>query len=105
MVNLAIVGLFWDIIGVFILTLVTIINPHYQTTYPNRSFFGKPPNKSHWWHSRRPFYKDTKTLKWKMNLKRVVIIDGIIPPKNKWNAVGFLCILIGFSLQILYYLV
>ncbi len=105
MINLAIVGLLYDILGVFILTLVAIIDPRHQTTYPTMSFFGKPPNKIYWWHARRPFYKNTKTLKWKINLKRVVIVEGIIPPKTQWNVMGLWCVILGFFLQILYYLV
>lgn len=97
--SLVVWGLSLDIIGVLILTLVTIIN------YPHQRIFGeKEWWKRYWWMGWRPFYKNTKTLSWKVRLNRMVIVYGPIPPKHVWNIIGFLFILVGFLLQIMFYL-
>jgi hypothetical protein len=31
-------------------------------------------------------------------------VYGITPPNHKWNIIGFLCILVGFLLQLKVYL-
>lgn len=97
--NILILGLFFDIVGVFILTLVAIID------YPHQRVFGeKEWWKRYWWSGWRPIYRNTKTLKWKIKLNSMVVRHGFIPPKHLWNMIGFLCILVGFGLQIKFYL-
>ena len=96
--NLGILGLIFDIVGVLILTLVAIID------YPHQRVYGQPLNKRYWWQGWRPIYRNTKTLKWKIKLNSMVVRYGFIPPKHQWNILGFLLVLIGFLLQIEFYL-
>jgi len=93
--NLEILGLIFNFIGSFILVLVTIFGKWHQTNYTN------PWTKRYWWMGWRPIYKDTKTLRWKVKLNRIVIVEGFIPPKHLWNSIGFLCIAFGFLLQLI----
>lgn len=94
-----ILGLIFDIIGVFTLTLVTIID------YPHQRIFGeKEWWKRYWWQGWRPIYRNTKTLEWKVKLNSIVVRYGFIPPKHQWNIFGFSLILIGFLLQLKVYL-
>ena len=101
-VNLVVLGLVLDIIGVFILTLVAIVD------YPHQRIFGeKKWWKRYWWLGWRPFLKIRhpsgkveRKIKW--NYK--VVVYGIIPPKHQWNIIGFLCVLVGFILQLKFYL-
>ena len=97
--NMLVLGLIFDIIGVSILITISIINPWYWKREDLK--FGQ---KRYSWHSRRPFYKDTKTLKWKVKWNHRPIVDGFIPPKYKGNIFGFLLILVGFILQLCFYL-
>jgi len=100
--NLIILGLIFDIVGVFILTLVTIID------YPHQRIFGeKEWWKKYWWLGWRPFIRIKhpsgnieKRIKWNY----MVVVYGIIPPKYQWNIVGLLYILIGFFLQLKIYM-
>jgi len=96
--NLGILGLIFDIMGVLIVTLTEIVNPRYGKIH-NQSL-----KKTYWWNGWRPFYKNTQTLKWKMKLNRKPIVYGIIPPKYKLEFFGLILILVGFILQILFYL-
>ena len=98
-ITLLVLGLIFDIIGVFILTLVAIID------YPHTRIFGeKEWWKRYWWEGWRPIYKNTKTLEWKIKLNSMVVRYGFIPPKHQWNIVGFLFVLAGFLLQLKFYL-
>lgn len=92
-------GLILDIFGVAILVIVTIFNPWYQKREDLKWW-----EKRYWWQGWRPIYKNTKTLEWKIKWNRKVIVYGIIPPKHKGNIIGFLCILVGFALQLKFYL-
>ncbi|MCL5018174.1 MAG: hypothetical protein M1416_00190 [Candidatus Pacearchaeota archaeon] len=98
--NLAILGLIFDIVGVFLLAVISIINPHYWKREDL-----KFRQKRYSWHAWRPIYRDTKTLKLEINLKRMKIIDGFIPPKRKVELIGLIFIFIGFLLQLAYYFV
>lgn len=97
--NLGILGLGFDILGVFILTLMAIFD------YPHQRIFGeKEWWKRYWWQGWRPIYKNTKTLKWHIKLNSMVVRYGFIPPKHQWNIIGFLFVLTGFILQLKFYL-
>jgi len=97
--NLAILGIVSDLIGVFILTLVAIID------YPHQRIFNQDRWwKKYWWMGWRPFYRDTQTLEWKRELNRRVIVYHLVPPRQQWILIGFLFILVGFSLQLIFYL-
>ena len=98
-INLAVLGLIYDIVGVFILTLVAIID------YPHQRIF----NQGEWWkrylwRGWRPIYRNTQTLKWKIKLNSMIVRYGFIPPKYQWNIIGFLFVLAGFLLQLKFYL-
>jgi len=92
--SLVVWGLILDIVGVFIIIITEIVNPRYQKIY------GQPLRKTYWWNGWRPFYKNTKTLKWKIKLNHKPVVFGMIPPKHQWNIIGLLLILAGFLLQI-----
>ena len=100
--NPAILGLIFDIIGVFILTLVAIVDfPH------QRIFNQKEWRKRYWWMGWKPIFKirpPSEKAYWKIKLKHWVVRYGFIPPKYQWNIVGLLCILGGFLLQLKFYL-
>lgn len=96
--NLAIFGLILDIIGVFVITITEIINPHFGKIYD------QPLRKTYWWNGWRPFYKNTQTLKWVTKWNHRPVVFWIMPPKYIWEAIGLLFILIGFVLQLIYYL-
>ena len=98
--NLVILGLILDIVGVFIITLTTIINPWHGRREDLKWWNGK----RYWWHGWRPFYKNTQTKKWVIKLNHKPMVEGIIPPKYKLEIFGFLCILAGFILQLIFYL-
>ncbi|VVB79905.1 Uncharacterised protein [uncultured archaeon] len=96
--NLIIWGLILDIIGVFILAFSTAVSSwHGKYNFP----FWK---KRYYWNGWRPFYRNTETKKltWKWNHKPLVF--GWIPPKYKLDIFGFLLILTGFILQLIFYL-
>ena len=98
-INLAVLGLIYDIVGVFILTLVAIIDYPHQRIFNQKEWW-----KRYWWQGWRPIYKNTQTLKWKIKLNSVVVRYGFIPPKHQWNIIGFLFVLAGFLLQLKFYL-
>lgn len=61
----------------------------------------KPWHKRRWWHVWRPFYKNTQTLKWRVNWDRIIIHEGFISLKVKFEVLGFLLIVIGGIFQLL----
>ena len=95
--NLIIWGLILDILGVFIITMATIINP-FHGRREDVKWWNK---KRYWWNGWRPFYKNTKTLKLVFRWNRKPIVEGILPPKYKLELIGMLSILLGFFLQII----
>ena len=97
-INLTRVGLIFTAIGAFILLLNNLLTGWHQ------KINGQPLNRTYWWMGWRPFYRDTETKKIKIKWKRKIIIEGSIPPKYKLEILGFLCILIGTSLQIIFLL-
>ena len=97
-VALAIWGLIADILGVITLSLVAIINPHSQRIRM-RGWW----RRYEWWEL-SPLYKDTETKKWKINFRRKVPRYWILSPSQQWNVVGVLLVVVGFLLQISYYL-
>jgi len=97
--NLIILGLIFDIIGVFILTLGVIIDYPHQRIFNQKEWW-----KRYWWQDWRPIYRNTKTSEWKIKLNSMVVRYGFIPPKHQWNIIGFLFVLIGFLLQLKFYL-
>jgi len=99
--NLLMWGLILDILGVFIITITTIKNP-WHSRREDLKWWNK---KRYCWNGWRPFYKNTKTLKWAIRWNRKPIVDGIIPLKYKLDIIGLLLILIGFVLQLIFYLV
>ncbi len=92
-------GLVFDIIGVIILTLVSIIDYSHQRIYGEKEWW-----KKYWWMGRVPIYRDTKTFRLKIKLNRKIVIYGFIPPKIHWETIGLIFILIGFFLQLMIYL-
>ena len=100
-INLAVSGLVFDIIGVFILTLVTIFD------YPHQRVYGQPLGKRYWWMGWNPLFKIHPTSaksKWKVKWNHMIVREGIIPPKYQWNIIGFMLVLAGFILQLKFYL-
>ena len=97
--NLVVLGLILDIIGVLILVIMSILSP-WHGKREDLKFW----QKRYWWNGWRPFYKNTKTLKWVIKWNRIVFVDGFIPPRYKGEIIGFLFILIGFILQLIFYL-
>lgn len=97
--NLGVLGLIFDIVGVLILTLVAIVDYPHQRIFNQKEWW-----KRYWWQGWRPFYKNTQTLKWKMKLNSMVVRYGFIPPKHQWDIIGFLFVLAGFILQLKFYL-
>tara|TARA_Y100000034_G_C6904401_1_gene419226 strand:+ start:1700 stop:2002 length:303 start_codon:yes stop_codon:yes gene_type:complete len=94
--NLVVLGLIFDIIGVFILTLNAIIDYPHQRIYNQKERW-----KKYWWEGWRPIYRNTQTRELKIKLNSMVIRYGILPPKSQWNIIGFLYIGVGFLFQIL----
>jgi len=96
--NLVVLGLTLELSGVFIIALTEMASPFYGKIH------GQPFRKTYWWNGWRPFYKNTKTLKWEMRMNRKPIVYGAIPPKYKSEIIGLLLILVGFGLQYTFYL-
>jgi len=100
--EVVVLGLILDIIGIFILTLVAIID------YPHQRIFGeKEWWKRYWWQGWRPIFivrPPNEKAELKIKWTRKVVVYGIIPPKHQWNIIGFLCILVGFALQLKFFL-
>jgi len=96
--NLIILGLILDIVGVLILTLMAIIN------YPHQRIGQKEWWKKYWWQGWKPISKISPPsgkphykIKWTHKVPR----EGFIPPNHKGNIAGFLFILFGFLFQII----
>ena len=100
--NLGILGLIFDIVGVFILTLVAIFD------YPHQRIFGeKEWWKRYWWEGWRPFLKirpPSGKVERKIKWTHKAAVYGFIPPKYQWNIIGFIYVLVGFILQLKFYL-
>jgi len=100
-INLLTLGLIFDIIGVLIITLVTIFD------YPHQRVFGeKEWWKRYYWEGWRPIFRidpSNEKARWKLKWGCFIIRYGFIPPNYKWNIIGFLYILIGFILQLIFY--
>lgn len=96
--NLVIYGLILDIIGVLILAIVSIFNPHYWKREDLKFW-----QKRYSWHTWRPIYRNTETLKLVIKLNHTPIIKGYIPLKRKIELIGLTSILIGFVLQLIFY--
>lgn len=96
--NLVVLGLIFDIVGVLIFTLVANFN------YPHQRIFGgKEWSKRYWWQGWKPIFKirpPSGKAYWRIKWTHKVPRHGIIPPKHQWNIVGFLYVLIGFLLLI-----
>ena len=99
-VNLGILGLIFDILGVLIIIFTEIINPFYGRREDVKWWSGK----KYWWNAWRPFYKNTQTLKWVTKWNHKPGVEGIIPPKYKLEFFGILLIIIGFILHILLFI-
>ncbi len=100
--NIIILGLILDIVGIFILTLVAIFDYPHQRVYGKNNWL-----KRYYWIGWRPFLRISPPSEkpyWKIKWNHMVIVYGPIPPKHQWNIIGFLCILIGFLLQLKFYL-
>jgi len=100
--NLVVLGLSLDIVGVLVLTLVAIFD------YPHRRIFGREVWwQRYWWEGWRPIFRispPSGKSYWIVKWKHKVVRYGFIPPKHQWNLVGFLFVLMGFLLQIKFYL-
>jgi hypothetical protein len=93
--NLTTLGLIFTAVGALILMLNNIITGWHQRVY------GQPPNKKYWWMGRKPFYKNTQTLKWHFKWNHIVPVEGFLPPKYILEIIGFFFILVGTILQII----
>ena len=101
-ISLVVLGLIFDIVGVLILTGVAIFDYQHQ-----RNFGEKEWRKRYRWQGWRPLFKISppsgKTY-WRIKWTCKVVRYGFIPPKHQWNIVGFLFVLTGFLLQLIFYL-
>ena len=100
--NLIVLGLILDIVGVFILTCMAIIDYHHQRIFGEKEWW-----KRYWWQGWRPIFKirpPDKKAEWKVKWNSTCVRYGFIPPKHKWNIIGFFCVLVGFLLQIKYFI-
>ncbi len=101
-VNFVVWGLILDIIGVSILVMVSIWNPSYRKRDDLKWW-----KKRYSWEGWRPIFKirpPSGKAYWRIKLNCIVTRRGFIPPKHKGNIIGFLCILVGFALQLKFYL-
>jgi len=96
--NLVILGLIFDIIGVFILVVGSIWNPWHQRREDLKWW-----EKRYFWSGWRPIWRNTKTLNLEIKLNNFSSRHGFIPPKYKLDIIGFLFILAGFGLQLKFY--
>lgn len=99
--SLAVIGLIFDIVGVSILTLITMISPRHGRR-EDVKWWSK---ERYWWNGWRPIYRNTKTGKLVLKWNHKPVVEGQIPPKHQLEIIGFLFILIGFILQLIFYLV
>ncbi len=100
--NLGVLGLIFDIIGVLILTLVAIFDYPHQRIFNQREWW-----KRYWWQGWRPIFKirpPNEKPYWKVKLNYKTVRYGAIPPQHQWNIIGFLFVLIGFIFQLKFYL-
>ena len=86
--------------GAFIFVLVSLFGVWHQKNYANHW------TKRYWWMGWRPIFKvrpPNEKARWKIKLDSMVVRYGFIPPKHQWNIIGFLCVLVGFILQLKVY--
>ena len=96
--NLTLSGWIFELIGVFILVLISTINSPHQKIFGEKEWW-----KRYWWSGWRPLFKirpPSKKPYWRIKWTHKVVRYGIIPPNHQWNIIGFLCILVGVLLQI-----
>ena len=98
--NLVIWGLILDIMGVSILTITSMINP-WHGRREDLKFWNK---ERYWWIGWRPLFRNTETKKLVWMWRHKPVVHGWIPPRHKLEIIGFLLILIGFALQLKFYL-
>ena len=100
--DLLILGLILDIIGVVILTLVAIID------YPHQRVFGEDKGrKMYWWMAWRPIFKvcqPQEKPRWIIRFTHKVGKEGFIPPNHFWSIIGLILIMFGFCFQLISYL-
>ena len=102
MANLFVIGWILNIIGVGIITSVSIINPRHQRIHNEDKLW-----KRYWWQGWRPIFKvypSNEKERWMIRPKNKVVRYGFIPPTQQWNIVGFLYILSGLLLHLFDYL-
>ena len=100
--DLLILGLIFDIIGVFILTVVAIIDPPHTRVFGEKEWW-----KRYYWSGWRPFLKikhPSGKVERKIKWTYKTVVYGFIPPQHQWNIIGFVFILMGFLLQITNYI-
>jgi hypothetical protein len=96
--NLIVLGLIYDLVGVFILVLVTLFGTWHQKTYREKW------TRRYYWHGWCPIFRinpPSGKKEWRIKWTRIILRYECIPPKHQWNLIGFFYILIGFSLQII----
>lgn len=96
--KLSILGLAFGLMGTLILLLNNIF-----TGWHNKDY-GQPWNKRYYWNAWRPLIKITHPsgkIERKIKWTHKAIVYGFIPPKYRWEILGFLFILFGVILQIL----
>ncbi len=98
--EIAVLGLILDIIGVFIITLTEITNP-FHGRREDLKWWNK---ERYWWNGWKPVYRNTQTKKLILKWNHKPVVHGIIPPRYLLEIIGLLFVLIGFILQLIYYL-
>lgn len=100
--SLEVLGLILNLVGGFILTLVTIFECPYLRIFGENKWW-----KRYWWTGWKPIFKirpPSGKAYWRIKWSHKAGRYGIIPPKYSWNIIGFLFILDGCLLQLKAYL-
>ena len=99
--KLIIISLILNVIGALMLTIAALTNRPYVRVYDNGKW------KGYEWSGWNPFLKITPPsgkIERKIKLSRKVPKSGFFPPTHKLNIFGFVCILAGFFIQLLFYI-
>lgn len=62
----------------------------------------KPWHKRRWWHGWKPWYWNSQTHKLVIKWDHIVMREGFMPLKLKFEVLGFLLIVIGSLFQLFY---
>ena len=98
MKELIVTGLMFDIVGVLILVVMVIWDPHYQKRMDLRWWTKKYSFQL--WKPIFPIHPPKGKSYWMAKWNHVPLTNWFLPPKHIGNIVGFLLVLTGFILQI-----